>query len=112
MVTSLKKTVIPFESPSSLAYSEQPTDNAQPILLPLTGMSRASQILPFLPFESSTLWKWSKEGKFITPVKLSPTITVWDNASVHIWLKNIAKGIDPVTATKLATAAQTDSQGV
>lgn len=45
-----------------------------PITLPLDGLSRASQILPFLPFGQATLWAWSKCGKFPTAYK---TITYY-----------------------------------
>lgn len=55
-------------------------------VLPRQGMSRASQILPFLPFGSTTLWKWSKEGLFPAPIRISPTITAWRNADVLDWL--------------------------
>ena len=56
--------------------------------LPPQGMSRASQILPFLPFGSSTLWAWSRDGRFPAPVKLSPTMTAWRNADVIDWLNS------------------------
>ena len=56
--------------------------------LPPQGMSRASQLLPFLPFGSSTLWAWSKDGRFPSPVRLSPTMTAWRNADVIQWLSN------------------------
>ncbi len=55
--------------------------------LPRQGMSRASQILPFLPFGSTTLWKWSKEGLFPAPIRISSTITAWRNADVLDWLE-------------------------
>jgi len=56
--------------------------------LPPQGMSRASQLIPFLPFGSSTLWAWSRDGRFPAPVKLSPTITAWLNADVIKWLES------------------------
>ncbi|MDX1787539.1 MAG: AlpA family phage regulatory protein [Psychrobacter sp.] len=62
--------------------------------LPSHGMSRASQLLPFLPFGSSTLWAWSRDGRFPAPVKLSPTMTAWRNADVIDWLNNPASTID------------------
>ena len=58
--------------------------------LPAQGMSRASQLLPFLPFGSSTLWAWSRDGRFPAPVKLSPTMTAWRNADVIEWLNSHA----------------------
>lgn len=63
----------------------QPTAPAQ---LPKDGLSRASQILPLLPFGKSTLWEWSKTGKFPKPIKLSPTITAWRNSDVLAWLNS------------------------
>ncbi len=61
--------------------------------LPLQGMSRASQLLPFLPFGSTTLWAWSRDGRFPAPVKLSSTMTAWRNADVIDWLNNPASAI-------------------
>nr|WP_313974437.1 AlpA family phage regulatory protein [uncultured Psychrobacter sp.] len=54
--------------------------------LPITGMGRAKDILPFLPFSKTTLFEWSKDGRFPAPVKLSPTMTAWAYASVHEWI--------------------------
>ncbi len=51
------------------------------------GMSRASQILPHLPFGETTLWAWSKCGKFPRPIKLSANMTCWKNAEVLAWLE-------------------------
>ena len=67
--------------------STEPT-NPTPTHLPPQGMSRASQLLPFLPFGSSTLWAWSSDGRFPAPVKLSPTMTAWQNADVIEWLNS------------------------
>jgi predicted DNA-binding transcriptional regulator AlpA len=61
--------------------------DTQPFTLPLTGYSRASQLLPFLPFGKTTLFKWSGDGRFPSPVKLSSTITCWKNEDVHAWIK-------------------------
>lgn len=58
-----------------------------PYLAP-QGMSRASQLLPFLPFGITTLWAWSRDGRFPAPVKLSPTMTAWRNTDVLAWLDN------------------------
>lgn len=67
---------------------EQIADNLHAKYLPPQGMSRASQLLPFLPFGSSTLWAWSRDGRFPAPLKLSPTMTAWRNADVIEWLNN------------------------
>lgn len=55
--------------------------------LPPQGMSRASQLLPFIPFSKTTLFEWSKDGRFPAPVKLSPTMTAWRNSEVIAWLE-------------------------
>lgn len=67
---------------------EQITDNLHARYLPPQGMSRASQILPFLPFGISTLWAWSRDGRFPSPIRLSNTMTAWRNADVIEWLNN------------------------
>ena len=62
--------------------------NNQAMQLPATGMGRAKDILPFLPFSKTTLFEWSKDGRFVAPVKLSPTMTAWNYAEVHNWLNS------------------------
>lgn len=81
-------------------------DKIKPIqqqTLPLTGYSRAAQLLPFLPFGKSTLFKWSGDGRFPKPVKLSSTITAWRNEDVHAWLNR--QGISQVAANDTAQGA-------
>ena len=67
---------------------EQIAESLNVKYLPPQGMSRASQLIPFLPFGSSTLWAWSRDGRFPAPVKLSPTMTAWRNADVIEWLES------------------------
>lgn len=57
-------------------------------LLPLQGMSRARDILPFLPFGRTTLHEWSKDGRFPASIKLSPTMVAWRNSEVLEWIKS------------------------
>mgnify|MGYP002663580356 FL=1 len=81
--------VIPFTDNTS--NDNKPTTANNPVKhLPPQGMSRASQLLPFLPFGSSTLWAWSSSGRFPAPVKLSPTMTAWRNTDVIQWLESHA----------------------
>lgn len=61
-------------------------DNPQPTLPP-QGMSRAKDVLQFVPVCRSTLWKMVKDGKFPQPIKLSTNVTVWRNADVLAWLE-------------------------
>lgn len=65
---------------------EQAADDLSVRQLPTKGMGRAKDILPFLPFSKTTLFEWSKDGRFPAPVKLSPTMTAWNYADVHAWL--------------------------
>lgn len=59
-----------------------------PATLPKDGMSRANQLLPYLPFGKTTLFDWVRKGKFPKPIKLSPTMTAWRNSDVLEWLDN------------------------
>jgi prophage regulatory protein len=55
--------------------------------LPKTGFVRLSQIvgdmradppmLPIIPISKSSWWAGVKEGRYPTPLKLSPRVTVW-----------------------------------
>ena len=90
--TNIDNPVIAFADniPSSTEATKQTTSIKH---LPPQGMSRASQLIPFLPFGSTTLWAWSRDGRFPAPVKLSPTMTAWHNADVIDWLNNPASAI-------------------
>ena len=66
------------------------TASTQAMQLPTKGMGRAKDILPFLPFSKTTLFEWSKDGRFVAPVKLSPTMTAWHYSEVHEWLNSHA----------------------
>ena len=112
MTKQTQSTVIDFEQATTPNTNLDTNTNINLPALPRHGVSRGRKLLPFLPFGSSTLWKWASEGKFIPPIKLSPTMTVWDNAKVHLWLESIAKGYDPELATQLATTPRTDIEGV
>lgn len=85
--TNIDNPVITFDdnSSSSTEAKKQTTSIKH---LPPQGMSRASQLIPFLPFGSSTLWAWSRDGRFPASVKLSPTMTAWRNADVIEWLES------------------------
>lgn len=68
------------------------TKTDTPAILPMTGYSRISQILPFLPIAKNTVINWVKQGRFPAPVKLSPTVTAWRNEDIHAWLNGLAHG--------------------
>ena len=79
--------VIPFADDTAHSI-EQIAESLNVKYLPPQGMSRASQLIPFLPFGTSTLWAWSRDGRFPAPIKLSPTMTAWRNADVIEWLES------------------------
>lgn len=85
--TSTDNSIIAFTDDTSNSI-EQIAESLHVKYLPPQGMSRASQLIPFLPFGSSTLWAWSRDGRFPAPVKLSPTMTAWRNADVIEWLES------------------------
>ena len=85
--TSTHTPVIAFANKIS-NDTDQIVENLHAKYLPPQGMSRASQLLPFLPFGSSTLWAWSRDGRFPSPIRLSNTMTAWRNADVIEWLSN------------------------
>ena len=64
-----------------------PLSKTLPILTP-QGMSRARDILPYLPFGRTTLHEWSRDGRFPASIKLSPTMVAWRNAEVLEWLNS------------------------
>ena len=65
-------------------------DSTKSVLyLPPQGLSRAKDILPFLPFGRTTLHEWSKEGRFPASIKLSPTMVAWRNCEVRDWLNKL-----------------------
>ena len=85
--TTTDNPVIAFTDDTSNSI-EQIVESLHIKYLPPQGMSRASQLIPFLPFGTSTLWAWSRDGRFPAPVKLSPTMTAWRNADVIEWLES------------------------
>ena len=84
---NIENPVITFTDDTSNSI-EQIDESLHVKHLPPQGMSRASQLLPFLPFGITTLWAWSKDGRFSRGIKLSPTITAWRNADVIEWLNS------------------------
>lgn len=85
-MTHLTQTpVIAFSDNTS--HDTEPTTANNPMQhLPTTGMGRAKDILPFLPFSKTTLFEWSKDGRFPAPIKLSPTMTAWSYEAVNAWI--------------------------
>ena len=76
-----------------------------PTLAP-QGMSRAKDILPFLPFSRTTLHEWSRNGRFPACIKLSPSMAVWRNSDVIEWLESHDK---PLIISKQAGGETNES---
>ncbi|MGO2507226.1 MAG: helix-turn-helix transcriptional regulator [Psychrobacter alimentarius] len=74
--------------------TEQPANDLSARQLPTKGMGRAKDILPFLPFSKTTLFEWSKDGRFPAPIKLSPTMTAWNYADIHAWLDSHSNSVE------------------
>jgi prophage regulatory protein len=91
--TTQNAPVTPIFGDTSDDTAQAPKNNTARYL-PSQGMSRASQLLPFLPFGTTTLWAWSRDGRFPAPVKLSPTMTAWRNADVIEWLNSQTPSIN------------------
>jgi len=58
---------------------------------PSTGFMRIKQVLQFVPTSRTTLWRWVKEGKFPTPLRLSEAMTVWKAEDVKNWIDQQGK---------------------
>ena len=51
---------------------------------------RINDVMNKTGLAKSTIWLWVKEEKFPKPIKLSPRVTVWDEAELNEW-KRIKK---------------------
>jgi len=71
-----------------------PLKNELAKTLPAQGMSRAKNLLPFLPFSRTTLHEWSRDGRFPKSVRLSPTMVAWRNSEVLEWLENLSNPVN------------------
>lgn len=56
------------------------------ITIPETGFLRQPQVLTFVPFSKSTLWRRVGTGTFPAPVKLSSRVTAWRAEDVRRWI--------------------------
>ena len=55
-------------------------------VLPDTGFLRQPQVLAFVPFSKSTLWRRIQGRTFPQPVKLSVRVTVWRAEEIRHWI--------------------------
>lgn len=58
------------------------------VQIPQDGMSRYSQLAPFLGVTKTTFHKLAKEGKAPKPYRLGIRCTMWKNSDIHEWLAN------------------------
>jgi len=59
---------------------------AATLLLPETGFLRQSQLLAFVPFSKSTLWRRIQAKTFPQPIKLSERVTAWRAEDIRRWI--------------------------
>lgn len=64
-----------------------PTLSHRPVTLPETGFLRQAQVLIFVPFSKSTLWRRVVDKSFPAPVKLSANVTAWRTEDVRRWIE-------------------------
>lgn len=64
------------------------------VALPATGFVRVKQLLFFVPFGRTTIWRKVKAGDFPRPVKLSQQVTAWRVEDVRQWIERM--GGNPV----------------
>ncbi len=64
----------------------RPTQEREPLSIPETGFLRQSQVLRFVPFSGTTLWRRCKAGAFPRPVKISAGISAWRAEDVRAWI--------------------------
>ena len=55
-------------------------------VLPDTGFLRQPQVLAFVPFSKSTLWRRIQARTFPQPLKLSARVTVWRAEDIRNWI--------------------------
>lgn len=52
------------------------------------GFLRLPQVLRLIPVSKSTWWAGVKTGRFPSPVKLGPQITVWKSTDIQKLIEN------------------------
>jgi len=50
------------------------------------GYIRLPELKRLLQWSASTVWRKSKDGSFVRPVRLSQRITAWPRAEVNAWM--------------------------
>ncbi|REG57613.1 CP4-57 regulatory protein AlpA [Paraburkholderia sp. BL6669N2] len=55
--------------------------------LPLTGLVRRAQFKGVIPLSDTTIWKMVKQGRFPQPLKVSPSLRLWNAPALHEWMR-------------------------
>lgn len=55
--------------------------------LPEIGFIRLPAVLDHVAVGRSTLWAMVKDGRFPSPVKLSPRVTAWRAGDIRAWIE-------------------------
>lgn len=71
---------------TSAGASEAARQFDKPLGLPEIGFVRQRQLLRFVPFSKSTLWRRVKAGEFPAPVRLSAGVTAWRVDEIRHWI--------------------------
>ena len=50
---------------------------------------RLRDLLIYLNFSASTIWRKVRDGSFPKPVKLSAAVTAWKVADIRLWMAKI-----------------------
>lgn len=80
---------IAFARPPVIAVHSAPIKDAPapaPASLPLDGLSRWSDLRPFIPLSRETIRQRELAGRFPRHQKLTERCTVWANREIHRWL--------------------------
>lgn len=85
-IEPVKKKAVDVATSRPLRVEGQVHAERPPLQLPTTGYVRQSQLLKFVPFSKTTLWRKVKAGDFPAPVKLSQGVTAWRAEDVHAWI--------------------------
>lgn len=72
------------------AGGKQTQQAVSPLVLQQTGFVRQKQLLNFVPYSKTTLWRRVKTGDFPAPIRLSAGITAWRAEDVHQWFARVS----------------------
>lgn len=80
---------IALARPPVMAAHSSPVEAAvssAPASLPLDGLSRWSDLRPFIPLSRETIRQRELAGRFPRHQKITQRCTVWPNREIHRWL--------------------------